>query len=633
MTDAISRSVDAAISSVANSSTTINSVATPSFDSVPIQNIYSTATNLLTLILQYNYTSLITSAKSFNLTAQIDTLALEIPHALNSIPYTTPKITTAALLVIVPTLCVYLGVILSLSKPRTAADPNSDKDSPYFHPSDNDDVVGFILSARDWRGLAFASASSMGITQVLLAPLMAAGMLWLINYGMTRWSVDDINRAFNVYVLVFAPVATHANLLHIYLAVQRALGTSHRYRLSLARDLDAFPRGRVAHVEPETALSELGVSPRDDDDKRRWLRRLRSYTAQNLTVFEPTVFADSPNGFNYVFDLRNVVLVPVLAVVVFMFARLNPFLNAAYGAVDTNWLALDIVGINLAVFYSRMFVVPRFLYALVLLTGLFVYDVTMVFRTNLMMNAATKLNVPVKLLIPSLVDGKLSMAFIGLGDIVVPSAFARLCLEYDYAKYYANGEAFHYKRPVPRKFFWSAIVGYVLGLVATNVALHVYNVGQPALLYIVPSMVFTHLVTSWAQHDFKWWLYRGEFPRLTEEEEDDEDDDDYEEDEERAASEALFDEWVDRVELKILEEDGDTDMDEVVYVLESDDDDETFVIEGEEDEEEAESESDGDSEDEFDEDLALLARDRERLASAFYHDEEEGEGVEGEGEE
>ena len=64
---------------------------------------------------------------------------------------------------------------------------------------------------------------------------------------------------------------------------------------------------------------------------------------------------------------------------------------------------------------------------MILLWLLFVYDIIMVFKTDLMVSVAKNLDIPIKLSLPY--KGKFSI--LGLGDIVVPGILVAWTLKYD----------------------------------------------------------------------------------------------------------------------------------------------------------------------------------------------------------
>ena len=91
------------------------------------------------------------------------------------------------------------------------------------------------------------------------------------------------------------------------------------------------------------------------------------------------------------------------------------------------------------------------------------------------------LDVPIKLLWPKsiqLFGNERGYTMLGLGDVVIPGTFVALALRYDYH--------LQKKREGLRKlrYFYGTLCGYVLGLIATMVVMHVVGKAQPALLYL-----------------------------------------------------------------------------------------------------------------------------------------------------
>ncbi|KAJ5860133.1 Peptidase A22B signal peptide peptidase [Penicillium soppii] len=172
-----------------------------------------------------------------------------------------------------------------------------------------------------------------------------------------------------------------------------------------------------------------------------------------------------------------------------------------------------------------------------ILGSLFFYDIYFVFFTPLMVTVATKLDVPIKLLFPRPpsprdAPGATSLAMLGLGDIVIPGMMIGLALRFDLFLYYhrkganrawtgesdqknlkpeyqsatgAWGERFwapstappyeevkppyHDARKFPKIYFKASLVGYVVGMVTTLLAMQYSNHAQPALLYLVPGVL------------------------------------------------------------------------------------------------------------------------------------------------
>ncbi|KAI2468172.1 signal peptide peptidase-domain-containing protein [Annulohypoxylon bovei var. microspora] len=196
------------------------------------------------------------------------------------------------------------------------------------------------------------------------------------------------------------------------------------------------------------------------------------------------------------------------------------------------------------------------------LFGLFFYDIYMVFFTPYMVTVATKLDVPIKIVFEG-GPGKASM--LGLGDIVLPGIFVGLCLRFDHYMYYyrqrklvpvelkiqdeSSGQLVtntetqrmvikpDYVNPqgqwgdrfwstklgkilspdatpalkastFPKPYFHAAMIGYFLAMIVTLAMLIVYRHAQPALLYLVPGVVFTVWSTGAVRKELReMWTY------------------------------------------------------------------------------------------------------------------------------
>ncbi|KIW10173.1 hypothetical protein PV08_11134 [Exophiala spinifera] len=198
------------------------------------------------------------------------------------------------------------------------------------------------------------------------------------------------------------------------------------------------------------------------------------------------------------------------------------------------------------------------------LSALFFYDIYFVFFTPMMVTVATQLDVPIKLLFPrpdgcvfpvGAAEGSVAMeeylqclaktrtmAMLGLGDIVVPGMMLAFALRFDLFLFYLRqgrkvekggvetekpvyasakgnwGERF-WTRPklwsddikaksFPKPYFYATIVGYVLGMIMTVVVMQVAEHAQPALLYLVPGVLFSLWGTALVKGDLKaLWDY------------------------------------------------------------------------------------------------------------------------------
>lgn len=164
------------------------------------------------------------------------------------------------------------------------------------------------------------------------------------------------------------------------------------------------------------------------------------------------------------------------------------------------------------------------------LSGLFIYDIVMVFYTPLMITVATSLEVPIKLVFPGPKRGSM----LGLGDVVLPGIMMALALRFDLYLHYLRKQRTTSKPTIPPRaiepdtivrapyveatgqwgerfwtrrtkkedadtvadgarfskvYFKASLVGYVLAMLVTLVVMNVFNHAQPALLYLVPGVL------------------------------------------------------------------------------------------------------------------------------------------------
>jgi len=128
----------------------------------------------------------------------------------------------------------------------------------------------------------------------------------------------------------------------------------------------------------------------------------------------------------------------------------------------------------------------------ILLVGLFFYDIFWVFGTDVMVTVAKNLDGPIKLLFPrSLVPvddtGKIELSLLGLGDIVIPGFFLSLLLRFDAENAKMPTTKVDIHESFPKPYFYSAMIGYILGLATTLFVMIYFQAAQPALLYLVPA--------------------------------------------------------------------------------------------------------------------------------------------------
>jgi minor histocompatibility antigen H13 len=143
--------------------------------------------------------------------------------------------------------------------------------------------------------------------------------------------------------------------------------------------------------------------------------------------------------------------------------------------------------------------IDSFKTGMLLLSGLFFYDVFWVFGnflifilgTDVMVTVAKSLDVPIKMLWPKniweIIDAGIvktppdtKFSLLGLGDIVLPGIFIALCLRYDYFRYLSTpaGKKNPLSSSYPRPYFQYCFLSYVLGLITTMTVMHIFQASQ-----------------------------------------------------------------------------------------------------------------------------------------------------------
>jgi minor histocompatibility antigen H13 len=188
--------------------------------------------------------------------------------------------------------------------------------------------------------------------------------------------------------------------------------------------------------------------------------------------------------------------------------------------VTKSWLANNLLGLAFSLVGIEALSLGSTRTGAILLAGLFVYDVFWVFCTPVMVSVARNFEAPIKLLFPRISLGAIRkataaaakaaaakagaaapasaashFAMLGLGDIVIPGLFVALMLRHDVERRFASS------------YFPTAFWAYVGGVATTIVVMNVFKAAQPALLYIVPSVLGALAAHSALKGEF-WALFR-----------------------------------------------------------------------------------------------------------------------------
>jgi minor histocompatibility antigen H13 len=223
-----------------------------------------------------------------------------------------------------------------------------------------------------------------------------------------------------------------------------------------------------------------------------------------------------------------------------------------YNFVEKTWWLTNLMGFAFSYTALQLISPTTFDTGSLILAALFVYDVVMVFYTPMMVTVAKNLDVPIKLLIPrkSDKDGVAQFSMLGLGDVVLPGMMIALALRFDLylhylrlqktvktnehptgkettevvkapyvapSKHWANqfwtqswtgGQsnalpAIGALGSFKKTYFWTSVVGYIVGMITTLFVMITFQHPQPALLYLVPGVLISLWGMAFIKSDVK----------------------------------------------------------------------------------------------------------------------------------
>jgi len=152
-------------------------------------------------------------------------------------------------------------------------------------------------------------------------------------------------------------------------------------------------------------------------------------------------------------------------------------------AMEQKFLLSNFIAWALAMTSLGSISLGSFQTAVILLSGLFFYDIFWVFGTDVMMTVATKIEAPIKFIYPAPpnIDGSIRaypFSVLGLGDIVIPGLFVRFMGVMD-------------KELKPEKISYlnAGTIAYGVGLASCFIVNEITHAGQPALLYLDPACI------------------------------------------------------------------------------------------------------------------------------------------------
>jgi signal peptide peptidase-like protein 2B len=177
------------------------------------------------------------------------------------------------------------------------------------------------------------------------------------------------------------------------------------------------------------------------------------------------------------------------------------------------WVLQDMMGFGLLLLMQKLLRLRNAKTASILLIMAFFYDIfwvfvsPLIFESSVMVTVATGGDsgepIPMLLACPKIGGGGGGLSMLGLGDIALPGLFLSFLLRYDYKRFSNHkgsddlGALFWMKN----SYFVVGVVMYIVGLAATDFALFVMQMGQPALLYLVPCTLGVTVILAYKRGD------------------------------------------------------------------------------------------------------------------------------------
>lgn len=181
-----------------------------------------------------------------------------------------------------------------------------------------------------------------------------------------------------------------------------------------------------------------------------------------------------------------------------------------YYGLTKNWIASNVFGISFSINAVQLLSLDSFKTGMILLSGLFFYDIFWVFGTEVMVTVAKSFDAPIKVVFPrnfiAYITGHEEMmhTMLGLGDIVIPGIFVALCLRFDrHMAWQRRPEGEFRSTDFAKPYFNACLTAYVLGLATTMGVMHFFKAAQPALLYLSPACILSVLITAAVRGEFK----------------------------------------------------------------------------------------------------------------------------------
>lgn len=409
---------------------------------------------------------------------------------------------------------VTLGSFTSIkSIPHTALPPT--KYDPLFDPTDFDlDTESIIVHKNETDaqkkkdGHKLANYDKIDVRHSLLIPLSCGAVLMTLYFFIKRLQVRWLSII--VKGLTYQSILSHtfaATFVYNYLIQSFIRNLSYLFKFN---PLKILPRCRLTVSDDNVEIHQTGavsnlcyknqISGKIQEAKR--VEKIKK------TSWESHMYRRELKAPSSVKSDSQILNVYMSDATIYSFI-LACIISALYFWFPRNWMLTNIVSLNLSVWTISQLNLKNLKSGTMILLVLFFYDIYFVFYNDVMVTVATQLELPFKLSIPvkfNPASKKFDFSFLGLGDMIIPGMFIAMCYKFDIWKWHLKNvdREFHLLNwGYIGTYFKVALISYALSMVTCMLCLNIFNVAQPALLYIVPFLLISISVVAKFNNDFK----------------------------------------------------------------------------------------------------------------------------------
>ena len=214
-----------------------------------------------------------------------------------------------------------------------------------------------------------------------------------------------------------------------------------------------------------------------------FIRKIGKKFLNPLTHKKLRKFRSENNFFNKIKSYCKINTYDIISII------LNMTLVIFYYSTKS-WLLNDILCFFLSFTFLSILILKSFMLCFLLLFVFFIYDTFWVFYSdkifseNVMVKAATSMNIPIKIEMPIIFSQNpiKDCMLLGMGDIVLPGVIIKYCHRFDLMKKKID-------KSYKGKFYLFNILLYVVSLILAMLMMFVFDHSQPVLFYISPIFI------------------------------------------------------------------------------------------------------------------------------------------------